>query len=136
MRAQRSKAERARIWQGPGGAELREHRRPQPKTPHWGHQSNGYLQTLTNPLSQTTTFIPDALGRTLQQTLDTATTAFTWDEMSNLTSVTPPGKPTHVQDYTAVNLLQDYIPPAAGLTTFATNYQYNFGQTTHLRNKT
>ncbi len=30
-----------------------------------------------------------------------------------------------MQDYTAVNLLQDYIPPAAGLTTFATNYQYN-----------
>jgi len=89
---------------------------------------NGYLQTLTNPLSQTTTFVPDALGRTLQQTLDAATTQFSWDEASNLTSVTPPGKPTHVQTYTARDLLQDYIPPAAGLTSFATNYQYNLDQ--------
>ena len=86
---------------------------------------NGYLATLTNPLSQTTSFVPDALGRTLQQTLDIATTSFTWDGQNNLTSVTPPGKPTHVQDYSPVDLLQDYIPPAAGLTTFATNYQYN-----------
>jgi YD repeat-containing protein len=36
-----------------------------------------------------------ALGRTLTETRVATTTAFGWDPLSNLTSVTPPGKPAH-----------------------------------------
>jgi len=86
---------------------------------------NGHLATLTNALGITTTFEPDALGRTLFETVAGTTTGFTWDGRSNLTSVTPPGKPTHHQAYTPVNLLDTYTPPPAGLPDPATTYDYD-----------
>ncbi len=89
---------------------------------------NGHLATLTNALGITTTFEPDALGRTLFETVAGTTTAFTWDARSNLTSVTPPGKPTHLQSYTPVNLLDTYTPPAAGLPDPSTTYEYDLSR--------
>ena len=57
---------------------------------------------------------------------DTSTTAFTWDGNSNLTSVTPPGKPQHGQAFTKVDQLSGYTPPAVpGITTPATTFAYN-----------
>jgi YD repeat-containing protein len=87
--------------------------------------TNGYLESVTDPLSQTMTFVPDALGRTLSQTLGSSTTSFSWDGDGNMTSVTPPGKPVHGQTFTAVNVREDYVPPAAGLSVFTTHNDYD-----------
>ncbi len=88
---------------------------------------NGYVQSVTNALSQTTAFEPDAVGRILQQLdPDGAQTSFAWDENSNLTSVTPPGQPTHQQTFSAVDLLTAYTPPVVpDAPTPATIYAYD-----------
>jgi RHS repeat-associated protein len=85
----------------------------------------GYLQSVTDALTVPATYTRDALGRTLSETRASTTTAFSWDPTSNLSSVTPPGKPTHGMNYTPVNLLQTYTPPPAGLPASATSYTYD-----------
>jgi RHS repeat-associated protein len=75
--------------------------------------ASGYAASTTDALSRTTLTSRDALGRLLAQTLtDNNVVAYGWDAAGNLTSVTPPGRPAHVQTYTPVNLLGSYIPPA------------------------
>ncbi|MCC6903347.1 MAG: RHS domain-containing protein, partial [Polyangiaceae bacterium] len=88
---------------------------------------NGYVQSVTNALSQTTAFTPDAVGRILQQLdPDSALTAFSWDGNGNLTGVTPPGQPAHGQTFTPVDLLAAYTPPVVpGVPAPATLFTYN-----------
>jgi len=87
----------------------------------------GYLQSITDPLAQTTTFTRDAIGRALTQAApDGASTQFSWDADGNLSSVTPPGKSAHIQTYTPVGLLSSYVPPAVpGLPATTTDFGYN-----------
>ena len=87
--------------------------------------ARGYLASITDATSTPTTFTRDALGRTLTETRSAATTAFGWDPLSNLASVTPPGKPIHEMNYTPVNLLESYEPPPTGLPASATGYTYD-----------
>ena len=88
---------------------------------------NGYVQAITDALSQTTSFTPDAVGRVLQQLdPDGALTAFGWDGNGNLTSVTPPGQPAHGQSYSPVDLLASYDPPVVpGVPTPSTLFAYD-----------
>ena len=88
---------------------------------------NGYVQAITDALSQTTSFTPDAVGRVLQQLdPDGALTAFGWDGNGNLTSVTPPGQPAHGQSFSPVDLLASYDPPAVpGVPTPSTLFSYD-----------
>jgi RHS repeat-associated protein len=88
---------------------------------------NGYLQTATNALAQTTTFTRDAFGRPLTVIApDVTITGFAWDALGNLTSVTPPGKPAHGLSYNAVNLFSQYTPPAlASVPSPQTVYEYD-----------
>jgi RHS repeat-associated protein len=87
--------------------------------------STGYLQSITDPLTDATSYAPDGLGRSRTESRAGATTTFTWDPESNLSSVTPPGKPTHGMTYTPVNLLATYDPPLAGLSNASTTYTYD-----------
>ncbi len=87
--------------------------------------SAGYLQSITDALTVPTTYGRDALGRTLIETRAGATTGFTWDPVSNLATVTPPGRPTHGMTYTPVDLLETYAPPPAGLPAASTSYTYD-----------
>jgi RHS repeat-associated protein len=85
---------------------------------------NGFLKSRTNSLLQTTEFTPDAIGRVLSQIApDGAETVFGWDANGNLTSVTPPGKPAHHQEFSSVNLQSSYSPP--GLTSSTTLSGHN-----------
>jgi RHS repeat-associated protein len=91
---------------------------------------SGYLETAQTyasgaPPIALTNFDRDALGRILQTTTGGATTGMTWDPNGNLSTVTPPGKPTHTLDYDAINLLATYTPPPAGLPAFATSYTHD-----------
>jgi RHS repeat-associated protein len=96
--------------------------------------SKGYVLSATDPLSDATTFTRDALGRALTETRAGISTAFGWDGESELTSVTPPGKPAHGMTYTPVNLLETYVPPLAGLPLASTSYTYDLDRM--LRTKT
>jgi RHS repeat-associated protein len=96
-------------------------------TYHSAGLAKGYLETITNALNQTTSFAPDGLGRTLTQTEpDGAVIGFSYDGNSNLTSVTPPGKPEHLQTYTPVDLMESYDPPVLDdVPSPQTTYTYN-----------
>ncbi len=89
--------------------------------------ANGYLQTVTDALSQSTTYTRDAFGRELSETVNGVdVTGLGWDLLGNLTSVTPPTNHEHQLSYTAVNLVGAYEPPA--LTSAAspdTTYDYD-----------
>lgn len=75
--------------------------------------ANGALASITNPLSQVTSFGYDAALRINQITLpDARVIGLGHDANGNLTSVTPPGRPAHTFTYNAVNLLMSYTPPA------------------------
>ncbi len=68
----------------------------------------------------------DLAGRVTRQTLpDGQVITYRYDANGNLTALTPPGRPAHVFAYTPVDLTQEYTPPAAGLGTPQTLYQYN-----------
>jgi RHS repeat-associated protein len=82
---------------------------------------------MTDALGRATAFDRDAIGRVLSQTYpDAAVASFGWDGNSNLTSVTPPGRPAHGQGFTPVDLMSSYTPPVVpGVPSPATTYQYN-----------
>ncbi|MGH7517997.1 MAG: hypothetical protein ACREOC_11080 [Gemmatimonadales bacterium] len=47
-----------------------------------------------------------------------------YDSSGNLTSVTPPGRPAHGFNHTAIDLDSVYAPPSLGAGTWATEYDY------------
>ena len=92
----------------------------------FSYNSKGYLDTLSNPLSQDTRFEYDQAGRTTRQILaDLKEIGLGYDANGNTTSVTPPEKPDHTFSYTAVNLAETYNPPALSSVTTPTQYAYN-----------
>ncbi len=60
-----------------------------------------------------------------QRLPDLRVIGFTYDANGNLTSITPPGRPAHTFDHTAVDLPEEYDPPAVGLAEDRTLYAYN-----------
>jgi RHS repeat-associated protein len=95
------------------------------RTTNLAYDSNGFLNSITDPLTFTTNFTHDADGRLLTTTLpDGRVIDYTYDANGNLTSVTPPGKSAHTFSYTAVDLTSVYTPPTVS-GTGATTYAYN-----------
>ena len=93
----------------------------------WDSAKIDQLVSMTDPLGRTTAFHYDATGRVDQQTLpDGAILASTFDASSNLTSLTPPGKPAHTFGYNAIDLETLYTPPAiASTASLFTQYSYD-----------
>ena len=90
------------------------------------YDSQGYLETIVDPLNRTVRFVYDAAGRVTQQILpDNRVIAYAYDANSNVTSVTPPGRPAHNFTYTAVDLEASYNPPDVGLPQDQTLNTYN-----------
>lgn len=90
---------------------------------------NGYLQSISGPIpGHVTEYTPDAMGRIrVLERPDDEQILFDYDGNSNLTSLTPPGRPAHTFDYTAVDLMENYNAPDAdgGTDVAVTNYQYS-----------
>jgi YD repeat-containing protein len=101
-----------------------------PRLYQFAYDDRGYLESVTDPLDQTTSYINDEVGRVLTTILpDTREIGFSYDAGGNITSITPPGKPTHAFDYTPVNLLDTYYPPALnGVPNVTTQYAYNLNR--------
>ena len=93
------------------------------------YNSQGYVASTVDPLNRTTGFYYDAAGRVIKQFLpDGKEISFTYDAAGNLTSLTPPGRPGHGFEYTAVNLEKTYMPPEVGAGDNITEYAYNLAR--------
>jgi RHS repeat-associated protein len=96
------------------------------RTITFSYNSEGYLATLTDPLSRTVSFSYDLAGRVTQQTLpDGRVIGYGYDANGNLTSLTPPDRPPHSFSYTPVDLTEVYTPPNLGAGAWQTLYTYN-----------
>jgi len=86
----------------------------------------GYLGSVTDPLSNVLRFEYDLMGRVKKEILpDLREIAYDYDSNGNLTSVTPPGKPSHSFTHNPVNLILEYNPPDVSPGTDKTQYSYN-----------
>jgi RHS repeat-associated protein len=89
------------------------------------YNASGYLESITDPLNRTASYVYDAAGRVTQKTLPGGRViGFGYDAMGNLTSITPPGRPAHNFAYTVVDLPSSYTAPNVG-TGNQTVYAYN-----------
>ncbi|OGQ07844.1 MAG: hypothetical protein A3G32_06135 [Deltaproteobacteria bacterium RIFCSPLOWO2_12_FULL_40_28] len=98
------------------------------RTYNLDYDTNGFLDTITDPLSRQTTFDYDAAGRVVTQTLpDARQITYTYDANGNLETITPPGKPAHSFGYNELDYQEDYIPPplGGGAGGGALHYDYN-----------
>jgi RHS repeat-associated protein len=108
----------ARVEQG-SGASLRQ-------TLYDYDPSTGYLATVTDTLGRTVRFERDPVGRVTKQILpDLREISFAYDLNGNLTSVTPPTRPSHLFGYTPIDQVESYTPPDLGFTPRATSYSYD-----------
>ena len=83
------------------------------RTTTLSYDSDGLLETLTDPLAQASSFAYDAVGRLTSETLPGGrTVAFGYDASGNLTSLTPPGAAAHAFGYTSADLDASDTPPA------------------------
>jgi RHS repeat-associated protein len=81
---------------------------------------------VSDPLSRSTAFSYDSAGRTITGTFaDGRQVHYGYDGKGNLTSLTPPGRPAHVYDYTSVDNVEDYKPPASSDGLTPTHHVYN-----------
>ncbi len=105
------------VTQGTGGTA---------RTSTFIYNPQGFLQSITDPLSRTVSFTYDAAGRVLTQTLpDLRVIQTTYDANGNVASITPPSRPAHAFGYTPIDLEASYTPPDLGIGTVATSYTYN-----------
>jgi RHS repeat-associated protein len=90
------------------------------------YNPQGYLATVTDPLSRLSSFQYDLAGRVTQQQLPGGRTVLMgYDPNGNLTSITPPGRSAHLFGFTPVDETASYTPPDLGLGSPTTSYQYN-----------
>jgi len=94
---------------------------------HFTYDSNGYVDSIRDPLGRTTLLENDLLGRVWRKEFPDGTDIdFTYDANGNLKSLTTPTQNVHNFIYTGADQEKDYIPPSVtGITTPATNYVYN-----------
>lgn len=89
--------------------------------------TSGLLESITDPLSLTTSFVRNSAGRVVSKVLpDSRTIGFGYDVNGNITSVTPPMRPTHYFSLNGSEDLNSYAPPAlSGVSLVSTSYSYN-----------
>jgi len=100
------------------------------------YDSDGNVESVTDPADRTVSFTYDGAGRVERQVLpDTRYIDFDYDANGNLTSITPPGSAAHGFSYLPRGQVQFYIPPqlTPPLTERRTQYAYNLsGQLTDI----
>jgi len=88
-------------------------------------RAKGYLERVTSPVATLAYNDRDALGLPLNLSVSgsglasSLVTSFGWDQVGNMTSLTPPGQPAHGQTYAGFNQLASYTAPA--MSTVASN---------------
>ena len=96
------------------------------RTLTFSYNSDGYVQTITDPLGRAESFAYDAAGRVTTETLaDGRLSRYAYDANGNLTAITPPGRPAHSFSFSPVNLTSAYSPPDVGAGSNETLYTYS-----------
>ena len=86
------------------------------------YNTDGYLESITNPLNQTTHFLYDLAGRVTRQTFaDTRQVQYGYDGHGNLISLITPRVHTHSFGYSPVDLVSSYTAPGPTPTGYAYN---------------
>ncbi|MFN8441614.1 MAG: RHS repeat-associated core domain-containing protein [Caldilineaceae bacterium] len=92
----------------------------------FAYNGEGYLASISDPLSRTITFGYDQAGRVISQTLpDGRMIGYGYDANGNFTSLTPPGRPAHTFTYSPIDLVASYTPPDVLPGSESTIYSYN-----------
>jgi len=92
----------------------------------FGYDAEGWLASLTDPLSRSLGFERDTTGRVLRQNLpDHRAIDFSYDPSGNVIGITPPGRPEHAFGYTPADLQEAYRPPDIGIGDVDTAYAYD-----------
>ncbi|QDK45624.1 hypothetical protein DOM22_10925 [Bdellovibrio sp. ZAP7] len=97
------------------------------RTTTLGYNTLGLLQSVTNPLSQTTGYTYNSANRIATKVFpDSRVVNYGYDGVGNLTSLTPPSRPVHGFSINAHGLVGSYQPPTlSGVSTVNTTYTYN-----------
>jgi YD repeat-containing protein len=81
---------------------------------------------VVDTLGRTVAFTYDSAGRVKRQDLPGGrSVSYAYDGNGNLSTLTPPGRPAHGFLHTAVDLVEEYIPPDVGLAEERTRYGYD-----------
>ena len=87
--------------------------------------TQGYMESITDPLSRTRNFSYDEVGRvTSTQLPDGRSYSYEYDKNGNMTVVTPPNRPPHTLSYTSRDRIAAITPPAV-TGSGPTSYIYN-----------
>jgi RHS repeat-associated protein len=91
------------------------------------NSTTGYLESVTNPLNQSTLFSYNDAGELIGQVgPDLRTVAYQRDANGNISGITPFGRPIHQFTINANELPSGYQPPIlSGVTNVNTTYSYN-----------
>lgn len=96
------------------------------RTTSFHYNPDGYVDTITDPLSQVLGLEYDASGRLIKEVLpDGRHIVSTFDENGNVKSVTPPGQPAHFFEYNSLDLLTKYVPPDVEAGADETQFSFN-----------
>lgn len=92
----------------------------------YSYDAQGRLKTMTDPIGRTDSLFYDLSDRlTRARAWDGRQLQFGYDSLGNLTSLTPPGKPSHGFIYRPDGLVTSYNPPSLGAGTWSTGHGYN-----------
>lgn len=93
----------------------------------YAYNSAGLVGSVTDGLNRTWSYQYDADNRLTKTILpDSREVAYSYDANGNVASITPPSRPAHTFVQNAMELLQEYLPPAlGGISNPATTYTYN-----------
>jgi RHS repeat-associated protein len=97
------------------------------RTVGYGYDSlTGYLISFTDPLGRSTLFSYDSAEHIVRQELPNGRAIqYGYDRNGNLTSIQPPGRPSHLFQYTASNLVKRYVAPDVGDGPAVSELDYN-----------
>ncbi|MGH8849532.1 MAG: Ig-like domain-containing protein, partial [Casimicrobiaceae bacterium] len=96
------------------------------RTATFTYDSDGFVQSVTDPVGRTARFAYDAAGRLTGKTFpDGRAVSFGYDAAGNAISVTPPSRPTYSFIYSDRNELMRITPPSVP-GSGPTDYTYNF----------
>ncbi|PYN29998.1 MAG: hypothetical protein DMD98_19810, partial [Candidatus Rokuibacteriota bacterium] len=92
----------------------------------FAYTSDGYMETITDPLGSTVRFAYDAAGRLTTQTLaDSRIVRYSYDAAGNRVAIIPSGRSAHTFTYNPVGLVSAYSPPNVGADANDTGYAFD-----------
>jgi len=90
-----------------------------------GYGSDGLVSSMTDAISQQTSYSRNARGDVLAETRpDSEVTSFGYDGEGHTTQVTPPAQPAHGMTWNSIGQLGGYDPPSLGFPD-VTSYSYD-----------